>query len=121
MIQTFTIHTPVEPGSVDSIVATITASLNILMQRHPALRGAAVDASTAGVLELSLKVQGTDRWKTQRAARTIASMVLRKVKIDPNLGKVASVHTAPSARSLTKEQGRNVTNAYTPKRDRQHD
>lgn len=117
MIQTYHVQAPCDAPAA-TVQGVLTDAVEHITRRHPALRGAHFSVD-AGVLEIAVRVQGLDRWKCQRAAVTIASALLRKVKIDANLGKVVAVHTTPSARSLTREQGRNVANVYAPARKRE--
>lgn len=116
MIQTYTVRAPLDAPAA-TVLGVLNDAVDHITRRHPALRGAKFDADAEG-LEIAVRVQGTDRWKCQRAAVTIASALLRKVKIDPGQGTVVRVETAPSPRSLTKEQGRNVSNVHAPVRDR---
>lgn len=118
MIQTFHIHIPVpQDVAVQPLCAKMTGLITDLMVRHPALRGGAAEASE-GVLRLQLKCQGTDRWKTSRAARTIATMLLRRAALPVAEAKVVLVETPPGARSLTLEQGRPPTPPAPRKRGR---
>lgn len=106
MIQIFHVQAPLGDADPEPLIATLQARLARLQDIYPGLRGARVQASE-GFLELILRCAGRDRWVLSRTARTIASSMLRRVKLDPKQATVVGVDTAPSARTLTKQDGRN--------------
>lgn len=113
MIQIFTITAPLGAADGDAVSATLQAAMNNLMRLHPTLREAAV-RSSEGLLTMTLRVSARDRWATSRAARKIASSMLRRVGI-PAAGAVLQLQLTPAGtHSLTREQGRSGGKVESP-------
>lgn len=106
MIQTFHIQAPLNPAAnPDAAISSLTAYVERLQKNHPALQGARLEHSE-GLLHIRLRVYAIDRWRAQRAARLIGSIMLRRIKINPGHGVMELEETAPPATRLTKAQGR---------------
>ena len=112
MIQIIHIDVPLGDKQAEPLIATLSASLQRMQVLYPALLGCAVDASDRA-LHISLRVAGSDRWNITRSARTIATSMLRRVKLDVSTATVARTETPPNARSLTLATGRNPN--HTPR------
>lgn len=108
MIQTFEVTAPLGQRDAGDSIATLQSAAEKIRTTFPALLEATVTASDS-VLTLLLKVSARNRWDVSIKARKIATSVLWRLKIHASEAEMQLVHTAPSAKSLTKEQGRNVS------------
>jgi hypothetical protein len=61
---------------------------------------------------MRLRVSARDQWATSRAARIVASSMLRRVKIDATCAAMQLVEVAASCRNLRKDTGRSVPAAW---------
>lgn len=109
MIHIFAVTAPLGDLDGGAVCATLQAATDALIHAHPALREASL-RSSEGVLTMTLRVSGKDRWMTQRHARKIATSMLRRVRIPAESATLDLVRTPANTRSLTREQGRSVGN-----------
>lgn len=112
MIQTFTYviaHALEDAAQVTEAAATHIIQLSKL---HQALRGADITATPTHIT-ISLRIAASDRWRVSNSARVIATALIRSMKLDIHTAELINVQTATSARSFTKEQGRNPN--HTPR------
>lgn len=105
MIQTFIVSAPLGQVDGDAAVSTLSTAMGRLTHLHPALRGAATQASE-GVLTMTLRVAGRTRWHSSGDARKIASSMLHRVGIAASTATMQLQQTAPSLSYVTKEQQR---------------
>ncbi len=110
MIRIFTVTAPLGDMDSDAVCATLQAAMDRLTFLHPALREASACGS-GGVLTMMLRVSGRDQWSTLRAARKIATSMLRRVKIPTETAVLEPVLAPANSHSLTREQGRSVNHA----------
>lgn len=113
MIQVFTVTAPLGERDPDGATATLQAAADKLTRLYPHLRGAAVQASE-GVLTLTIRVAAMDRWRCSSTARKIGTNMLVRVGIPAGAGHLELVQTLPSARMLTKTQGRSGSPGRQP-------
>lgn len=109
MIQTFTVTAPLGQVDADAAVATLDKSMARVTHLHPALRSASVTASE-GVLTMVLRVAGRTRWHSSGDARKVASSMLHRVGIAAADASMVLTDVARTLNSLTKAQGRSVSN-----------
>ena len=111
MIRVYEVTAALQDLNADATTATLSDQLQRVADLYPALRSASVAASE-GVLTMRLRVSARDQWATSRAARIVASSMLRRVKIDVAAATMQLVEVAPSGRDLRKETGRSVPAAW---------
>jgi hypothetical protein len=111
MIRVYQVTVPVGDLDADATTAKLSDQLQKVADLYPALRSAAVQAS-GGVLTMRLRVSARDRWATSRAARIVASSMLRRVKIDVADATMTLVEVPTNGRDLRKETGRSVPAAW---------
>jgi hypothetical protein len=107
MIHIFQVDAPLGDLDPDATTAKLTTQLARVADLYPALRSAAVAASE-GVLTMTLRVSARDRWATSRAARLVASSMLRRAKISVSAASMTIVATPSNGRSLTGATGRSA-------------
>lgn len=107
MIQLFQFTVPLGDRDPDETVAALREHVARLVRLNAVLRG--MKATTeAGTLTLVLRCAGHNRWRISSDCRRIAASLLRRVRLDWRAAQLELVSTEPTARSLTKEQGRTV-------------
>jgi ribose 1,5-bisphosphokinase PhnN len=111
MIRVYEVTAALEGADEDAVTATLSAQLQRVADLYPALRSASVTAAE-GVLRMRLRVSGRDQWATSRAARIVATSMLRRVKIDATSAAMQLVEVAASGRNLRKDAGRSVPAAW---------
>jgi len=119
MIQVYVVTAQLGQVDGDRAVRTLRDATIRIARLHPSLRSSAVEAAD-GVLTMTLRVAGRTRWHVQGDARKIATSMLRRVDLDVAGAKMELERTMPSAKNLTKVQGRGVTvTARVPSGDQQ--
>lgn len=107
MIQIFHVESPFPTGNNEETLTKLGDALRRLQVVHPALRGARLEESS-GLLHMYLRTAGMDRWKTMRAARTIASAMLRHIGVPAADATIVLESTERSSRTLTLDEGRQM-------------
>lgn len=108
MIRVYTVTAPLGELDPDTSVAALQTAAEKLTRRYPALRDTQVLADQ-GVLTLSIKISSRDQWACGAAARKVGTSLLSRLGIPAEHGSIDLDRTMPSARSLTRQQGRIVT------------
>lgn len=108
MIRVFTLTAPLGDKDPDTAVATLNAAADMLRRLYPAFLSAQ-GVADQNVLTLTLRISARDQFACITAARKIGTNMLLRVRIPADQGTLQLVGSEPSARSLTKERGRNVS------------
>jgi hypothetical protein len=108
MIQVYVLTAPLGQLDPGATVDRLEAASKMVTRLHPALRGYTVEA-TNGTLRMNLRVAGRDRWAVSSAVRKIASNMLLRARIPVPGATLELERTMPTAKDLTKMQGRSVT------------
>ena len=109
MIQIYTVTAPLGDKNPADVETILEVASHRIMTSFPPLRGADVKAA-GGVLTLTLRVIGRNRWDVSNKARKIATSMLGRVHIPVSVATMELTETPPTAHTLTKDTGRNLTN-----------
>lgn len=106
MLQTYTWH--LNPGDKDpeAIAEGMRALAAILVRTRPVLRGLRLSGAADGRILVQLRVAGHSRWEIQRDARTLITLLLRRVYIIPANLDLELVTTERNGRELYAGEGR---------------
>lgn len=108
MIRIFTVTAPLQGQDPAAAGALLDAASEKLRRLYPPLIEANVHTD-ADVVTVTLRVSARDQWSCFSAARKIGTNMLLRLKIPAEAGVLELVGTAPSAKTLTKERGRNMS------------
>lgn len=100
------------PCTQPETATELQQQLAALSRLHPFLLGATITWEN-NTLNLRLRIGGVDRWKISSNSRRIITTMLRRVKLDWTQATLISEEPEQTARSLTKETGRNP--GHTPR------
>lgn len=110
MIQVYVLTAPLGQHDPEATVTKLRAASQMVSRLFDALRGYTV-AAAGDTVTVHLRVSGRTRWHVQGDARRIASNLLMRASLAVQGATLELDHTLPTAKSLTKEQGRSVRTA----------
>lgn len=110
MIQVHVFRIPLGQFTHTDAVAALHKAYEIMTGKHPALLGMTIN-NPKGAVEIWLRVSGHDRWRVQHNARMLATVMTRRAGLPYKQAEWLRAESEPSARHLTKGQGREFSHA----------
>jgi hypothetical protein len=95
MIHNFTFHIPLAVALYPDAEQALTTAAQRMQTLHPYLLQVSICEASDGVLGLTLRLSGSDRWRLQHNARNIAAIMFRRAKMDYRTAVLTTMVSEP--------------------------